>query len=131
MLKEFISIVGGISGLVSLIAILIFWFYKFGYYASKVDMLCEIVIKNISFDLAGSNPASQKFFSALSLKKRKYIEKISAKKESLEWKVSTIIGTMGLSKIKKWSGQTDALTIIKCLIVIINKYSPSSNLSKK
>jgi len=131
MLIEFISIVGGLSGLVSLIAILFFWFYKFGYYASKVDLLCEVVIKNISFNLAGANPASQNFFSALSLKKRKYIEKISAKKESLEWKVGTIIGTMGLSKIKKWSGQTDASTIIKCLIVIINKYSHSPNLAKK
>jgi len=132
MLKEFISIVGGLSGLISLIAVLFFWFYRFGYYTSKIDMLCEIVIKNVSFDLAGSNPASQKFFSTLPLKKRAYIEKISAKEESLEWKVSTIIGTMGLSKIKKWSGQTDALTIVKCLMVIINKYSPhSSNLSKK
>jgi len=132
MLKEFITIAGGLSGLVSLIAILFFWFYRFGYYASKLDMLCEIVIKNVSFNLAGSNPASQNFFSALSLKKRKYIEKISAKKESLEWKVGTIIGTMGLSKIKKWSGQTDTLTIVKCLIIIINKYSiHSSNLSKK
>lgn len=132
MLIEFISIVGGLSGLVSLIAILILWFYKFGYYASKLDMLCEIVIKNVNFNLAGSNPASQNFFSALSLKKREYIEKISAKKESLEWKVGTIIGTMGLSKIKKWSGQTDTLTIVKCLIITINKYSiHSSNLSKK
>ena len=132
MLIKFISIIGGLSGLVSLIAILIFWFYKFGYYASKVDLLCEVVIKNISFNLAGSNPASQNFFSTLPLKKRKYIENISAKEESLEWKIGTIIGTMGLSKIKKWSGQTDALTIVKCLIIIINKYSThSSNLSKK
>ena len=42
MLIEFISIIGGLSGLVSLIAILIFWFYKFGYYASKVDLLCSV-----------------------------------------------------------------------------------------
>lgn len=131
MLIEFISIVGGLSGLVSLIAILILWFYKFGYYASKVDLLSEIVIKNISLNLASANPISQNFFSALPLKKQKYIENISAKKESLEWKVITIVCKIGLSKIKKWTGQTDALTIIKCLIVIINKYSPSSNLSKK
>ena len=131
MLKEFISIVGGLSGLVSLIAILILWFYKFGYYASKVDLLCEVVIKNISFNLAGTNPIPQNFFSTLPLKKQKYIENISAKEESLEWKVSTIVGKIGLGKIKKWTGQTDALTIIKCLIVTINKYSHSSNLSKK
>jgi len=131
MLIEFISIVGGLSGLVSLIAILIFWFYKFGYYASKVDLLCEVVIKNISFNLAGTNPISQNFFSALPLKKQKYIENISAKEESMEWKVITIVCKIGLSKIKKWTGQTDASIIIKCLIVIINKYSHSSHLSKK
>jgi len=62
---------------------------------------------------------------------KKYIENISAKKESLEWKVITIVSKVGLSKIKKWTGQTDAPTIIKCLIVIINKYSHSSNLSKE
>ena len=131
MLIEFISIVGGLSGLVSLIAILIFWFYKFGYYASKVDLLCEVVIKNISFNLAGANPISQNFFSALPSKKQKYIENISAKEESLEWKVITIVCKIGLGKIKKWTGQTDASTIIKCLIVIINKYSHSPNLSQK
>jgi len=131
MLKEFISIVGGLAGLVSLIAILILWFYKFGYYASKVDLLCEVVIKNISFNLAGTNPIPQNFFSALPAKKQKYIENISDKEESLEWKVITIVCKIGLSKIKKWTGQTDTLTIIKWLIVIINKYSHSPNLSKK
>jgi len=94
-------------------------------------LLCEIVIKNISFNLAGANPISQDFFSALPLKKQRYIENISVKEESLEWKVITIVCKIGLSKIKKWTGQTDALTIVKCLIIIINKYSThSSNLSK-
>lgn len=129
MLKEGLVLIKEFSGVFSLFFLLFIWFYRLGRYASKVDMIYEVVINNIK--LVSLNPYSpQKLFSSLPSKKQKYIEKISAKEESLGWKVSTIIGTIGLSKIKKWSGQTDALIILKCLIGKINEYSPPPNQSK-
>ncbi len=126
MLNEILIIVKDLSGTASLAAILFFWFYTFGKYSSKLDMVYEIIIKNARIDLTEhTNPLSQEFFSSLPLKKQKYIEEISAKEKPLEWKVSTIVGAIRLNKMKEWSGQTDSLTILRCLLVIINKHSPS------
>ncbi|MBA7513768.1 hypothetical protein ES705_05786 [subsurface metagenome] len=126
MLNDTFIVLKDLSGIASLTAILIFWFYTFGKYSSKLDMVYEIIIKSAVIDLAKhTNPSSQKFFSSLPLKKQKYIEKISAKEKPLEWKVSTIVGAIRLNKMKEWSGQTESLTILRCLLVIINKHSPS------
>lgn len=148
MLIEVFTTLKESAGVLSLAAILFFWFYTFGKYtgkvdglskqvdtlSSKVDMLWIVALKNFIANLSKSelpNPLSESVFSSFPSETQKYIKKISIQKESIEWKIGIIISTIGLENIKKWSSQTDTLTILKCFILIIKKYSPPSKNSYK
>lgn len=121
MWLEIIDTVGGIAGIVSVIGILGIWFFKLGALKNKVDMMWEIIVPQLKIGSFPANPSPEKVFSSLPPKTQKYVKKIGAQKQSLEWKVSAIVSKVGIEKMKNWTEEEEVTKVMNSLAVLIKK----------